>query len=181
MTNKKSFDTRKLVLLALLTAIVVVLQLLGSFIRIGPASVSLVLVPIVIGAALISIPSGAWLGLVFGFVVLITDGLYFLGIHPIGTIVTILIRGMLAGLFAGIIYHLISKKNKTIAIVCAAVICPMVNTGIFLLGLYLFFQAYFLILSPAAFINFPAELILNLVLVPTIVRLVQYGQNRNNN
>ena len=50
----KNIDVRvrKLTLLALFTAIVIVLQLLGSFIRFGPFSISLVLEPIVIGSAL---------------------------------------------------------------------------------------------------------------------------------
>ena len=62
--------TRQLAGMALLTGIVVVLQLLGSFIRFGPFSVSLVLMPIVIGAALYGVAAGAWLGFVFGFTVL---------------------------------------------------------------------------------------------------------------
>ena len=51
MTKNKQITTRTMVLTAVLTAVVVVLQLLGSFIRFGPFSISLVLVPIVIGAA----------------------------------------------------------------------------------------------------------------------------------
>ena len=50
---------------ALLTAIVVVLQFLGFFLRFSTFSISLVLMPIVIGAALYGIGTGAWLGLVF--------------------------------------------------------------------------------------------------------------------
>ena len=178
MTKAKKFDTRKLVLLALLTAIVVVLQLIGSFIRIGPASVSLVLVPIVVGAALISIAAGAWLGFVFGFVVLVTEGLFFMGLNPIGTIITIIVRGILAGLSAGVLYYFISKKSNLFAAIGAAIICPIVNTGIFLLGVAAFFPTFFPVLSPAAIVNFPLELIINLVLAPTIVRLVQHGQKR---
>ena len=39
--------------LAMLVALVVVLQLLGSFVKIGPLPMSFVLVPIVIGACLL--------------------------------------------------------------------------------------------------------------------------------
>jgi thiamine transporter ThiT len=49
---------RNLVGTALLTAIVFVLQVLGSFVRFGPFSISLVLVPIVVGAALYGAYSG---------------------------------------------------------------------------------------------------------------------------
>ena len=68
----KKVDTKKLVGVALFTAIVVVLQLIGSGIKLGPFSISLVLVPIVVGAALYGKSAGAWLGFVFGFVVLLT-------------------------------------------------------------------------------------------------------------
>lgn len=47
MTNRQNI--KRTAELAILTAIVVVFQLLGSFIHIGPTNVSLVLVPIVIG------------------------------------------------------------------------------------------------------------------------------------
>lgn len=48
----KKNDIQSLVGTAIVSAVVVVLQLLGSFIKFGTFSVSLVLVPIVIGAAL---------------------------------------------------------------------------------------------------------------------------------
>ena len=96
--------------LAILTAIVVVLQLLGSFIRFGPFSVSLVLVPIVIGAALFGMGGGAWLGFVFGVVVLLSgDAAAFLPIHVFGTVLTVLLKGTLAGLAAGFIHTLLVK------------------------------------------------------------------------
>ena len=66
--ESKRFSTRTLTGVALLTAIVVVLQLLGSFIRFGTFSISLVLVPIVVGAALYGAWAGCWLGFVFGLV-----------------------------------------------------------------------------------------------------------------
>ena len=48
----KNNNTQKIVGLGLFTAIVIGLQLMGSFIRFGTFSISLVLVPVVIGAAL---------------------------------------------------------------------------------------------------------------------------------
>ena len=69
--NNSNGKTRRLAGLALFTAIVVVLQLLGSFIKFGPFAVSLVLIPIVVGAAVYGVSAGAWLGFVFGVVVTI--------------------------------------------------------------------------------------------------------------
>ncbi|MCL1804534.1 MAG: ECF transporter S component [Clostridiales bacterium] len=193
MTKAKSFDTRQMVLLAMLTAVVVVLQFLGAFIRFGPFSISLVLMPIAVGAALIGVWAGAWLGLAFGLVVLLSgDAAVFLAIDPFGTIVVVLLKGALAGLAAGAAYKALAKAGKTVAAVTAAAVCPIVNTGIFILGTYVFFlptirswgeAAGFA--SATAFIfvgmiglNFVVELILNLVLSPVIIRLVQFGQDR---
>ena len=64
--KSKRIETRVLTGVAIFTAIVVVLQLLGSFVRFGPFSVSLVLIPIVVGAAMYGAGAGAWLGFVFG-------------------------------------------------------------------------------------------------------------------
>ena len=71
--NNSNGKTRRLAGLALFTAIVVVLQLLGSFIKVGPFAVSLVLIPIVVGAAVYGVSAGAWLGFVFGVVVTIAS------------------------------------------------------------------------------------------------------------
>ena len=181
---------QKLTLLALLTAIVVVLQLLGSFIRFGNFSVSLVLVPIVIGAALLGVGAGGWLGLVFGVAVLLSgDAAGFLGISVPGTLITVLAKGTLAGLAAGAVYRLIEKKNTLAATIAAAVVCPMVNTGVFLIGCFtFFFKAISEMAAGAgqdvfAFIifvfvggNFIFELLFNVVLAPVILRIVDVGK-----
>jgi len=188
---KNSFDTKKIVLLAILTAIVIALQIAAIVTRpLFPMfSITLVLVPIVIGAALIGVWAGAWLGLVFGFAVLISgDAAPFMVIDPFGTITVVLLKGMLAGLAAGFVYKVLSKKDKTIAAIIAAIVCPLVNTGIFILGSYIFFLPTLTqwgaaagYASVTAFIflamvglNFLVELAINFVLSPTIVRLIQY-------
>ena len=189
----KTVRTRELVLLGLLTAIVFILQFVGAAIRFGPFSITLVLMPIVIGAALIGIYAGAWLGLVFGFVVLLTgDANVFLTIHPFGTVLVVLLKGALAGFAAGAVYKLLCTKGKTLAAVVAGAVCPIVNTGIFIIGAYVFFLPTIVEWGEAAgyanatsfiFIgmiglNFLFELGLNLVLSPVIVRLIQYGQDK---
>ena len=190
-TNKK-FDTRKLVLLALLTAIVVILQLLAWLIPVYPFRLNLILIPVVIGAALISPLAGAWLGLVFGFVVLVTDATIFLAFDPLATIVVILARGILFGLSAGFVYKLFANRNKTLAVISAAIVAPIVNTGIFILGLYIFFiplvmgfgeffgfaDSASIIFLGLVGINFPIEFAVNLILSPVIIRLVQLRQDK---
>ena len=184
MNMKVKTDTRKLVLTAVLIAVVFALQYLGSFIRFGVFSISLVLVPIVIGAALCGPVTGAILGLAFGVAVLASgDAALFLGINPFGTVVTVLLKGLLAGLAAGFVYRALSKKSEMLAVILAAIICPVVNTGIFLLGCVLFFLptvtewaggtnvGVFMITSFVG-LNFLFEMAVNIILSPVIVRLI---------
>ncbi|MDD6729187.1 MAG: ECF transporter S component [Eubacteriales bacterium] len=181
-------NTKKIAGVGLLTAIVVVLQLLGSFIRFGPFSISLVLIPIAVGAALYGKWSGAWLGLAFGVTVLLSgDAGAFLAVNPIGTVITVLLKGLLAGLLAGLAYSLIEKKSRIAAVITSAIVCPVVNTGVFLIGCRLFFfetikewaggtnvLQYMLVGLVGA--NFLFELGANIILSPTIVKLVKIGR-----
>ncbi len=143
MKNQKQIrgSTELLVLGAILTALVIVLQLLGSFIRFGMFSVSLVLLPIVVGASKCGIKVGAWLGFVFGVAVLLSgDAAAFLAVDVAGTIITVLLKGTLCGLCAGLVYKAFEKYNVYVAVVAAALVCPVVNTGVFLIGCVLFFM-----------------------------------------
>ncbi len=187
--EKKKFNTKALVGLGLLTAIVVVLQAMAISIRFGVFAITLTLVPIVVGAALYGWKAGAWLGFVFGVVVLFTDAGAFLAVNVPGTIVTCILKGTLAGLCAGAVYKLISKKNKIAAVISAGVVSPVVNTGIFLLGCVLFFMgtieewaagagfenagAY--MVTAFVGLNFVVELAINLVLSSAIVAIIEYG------
>lgn len=190
--NRKQ-QTQKLVLGAILTAIVVILQLMGSFIRFGPFAISLVLIPIVIGAATCGYKIGAWLGFVFAMVVLLSgDASAFLTIDILGTIITVLLKGTLCGLAAGLVYKLFEKNNRYLAVISAAVVCPIVNTGIFLLGCQIFFMstitewglaagfnsaAQYMFLGLAGG-NFLFELAINIILSPVILRVINYKKNK---
>ncbi|MDD6673267.1 MAG: ECF transporter S component [Eubacteriales bacterium] len=188
---KTNTKTSKVVGLGLFTAIVVVLQLLGSFIKFGPFSITLVLAPIVIGAALYGIGAGAYLGLVFGATVLISgDAAAFLTINPIGTVIIVLLKGMLAGLAAGLVYSLISKASSLAGVIVAGVVCPIVNTGIFLAGCYIFFQEWLVavfgttgfvtVVAGLVGVNFLIELGINMVLSTAIVKIIDLGKKQLN-
>lgn len=186
---KANTKTSKVVGLGLFTAIVVVLQLLGSFIKFGPFSITLVLAPIVIGAALYGIGAGAYLGLVFGATVLISgDAAAFLTINPIGTVIIVLLKGMLAGLTAGLVYSLISKASSLAGVIVAGVVCPIVNTGIFLAGCYIFFQEWLVavfgttgfvtVVAGLVGVNFLIEMGINMVLSTAIVKIIGLGKKQ---
>ena len=91
--DRASLTVPRLAGLGILTAVPIVLQMLGSFIKFGPFSISLTLVPIVVGAALFGPLAGAWLGFVFSMVVLFTDAQAFLAVSVPGTVLTVLLKG----------------------------------------------------------------------------------------
>ncbi len=192
MSNERKKQTQTLVLGAILTALVIVLQLMGSFIRFGMFSISLVLIPIVIGAATCGWKIGAWLGFVFGAAVLMSgDAAAFLAVDVFGTILTVLLKGTACGLLAGLVYKALEKKNHYIAVIAAAITCPVVNTGVFLLGCVIFFlptitewgiaggfsnAAAYMFLGLAGG-NFLVELGANIILSPVIIRVLSFKKD----
>ena len=216
-TQVRRNKTEKLVLAALLTALVVLLQYLGAFVRFGPFSISLVLIPIVIGAATCGASIGAWLGFVFGVVVLASgDAAAFLAVDVIGTVITVLVKGTACGFVAGLVYRVvlnaldkrssrqidrmksdfglcqncesgvfkfISRNNTYIAVLVAAIVCPIVNTGVFLIGCFIFFMETITVWAGGSNVghyiifglvggNFLFEVLFNIVLSPDVVRLL---------
>lgn len=134
------FKTKNMTLLSLMTALVAIFQCIGLIIPIGFNVGAFALVPLVVGSAMLGPLAGAWLGFIFGLVVVITGqaaGFYVLGV--IETIAVVLIKGTIAGLLSGIAYKLIAKKNSLSAIIIASIICPVVNTAIFALACYTVF------------------------------------------
>lgn len=185
MTKMTKQQINTLTLSAVFTAIVIVLQLLGAFIRFGTFSVSLVLVPIVLGAALCGIKTGAWLGLVFGVAVLLSgDAAAFMQFDVFGTVVTVLLKGALAGLAAGFTYKALERVNRYLAVIVAALVCPLVNSGVFVLGCFAFFYNDLSAWAPegqsiVAFIfiglvglNFIFEVAVNILLSPAVLRVI---------
>lgn len=177
--------------LAILTAIVLVLQLTGTAIKLGGTSISLVLIPIVLGAVLLGPSAGAWLGFVFGAVT------YLMGVfgldaftnilfsaHPFLTALICFGKAICAGLAAGLVYRAICKFNPYAAAIAASAVAPIVNTGLFILGGLTmsgtlaenfangagFSVMYFLIIGCAG-LNFIFEFLLDLVLSPVIYRV----------
>lgn len=189
----KKISTSTVVGIGLLTAIVIVLQFISMALRFGNFSITLTLIPIVVGAALYGIKTGAWLGFVFGAAVLLTgDAASFLTVNVPGTIATVLVKGTMAGLCAAVVYRLIAKKNEIIAVLVSSVAAPVVNTGIFLLGCRIFFydtvkawgeglgfeNAFVYMIVGLVGINFLIELGTNLVLNPAILRIIKIGRKK---
>lgn len=189
-TNARKMSTQKMVLAAILTAIVVVLQLLAQYTTFfGPFSTAVALIPIVIGAAMCGLGVGAWLGFVFSIVVLLSGGAnLFLAVDVPGTIVTVITKGTACGLASAVAYLGLQKlhANRVLSVLAAAIVCPVVNTGVFMLGCMVFFMDDVSVLAnmlgssstgvalfwALAMGNFLFELGMNIVLSPAIVRIL---------
>lgn len=182
--RKSTIDIKSITYLGILTAVVVVLQLIGNYVAVpisgAMVSISLSLIPIVIASTMRGPWAGAWLGFVSAMVILIGGGAtFFLSLNPFGTIVTVIIKGTVSGIVAGFAYKFISSANKYVAVVFAALFCPIVNTGIFFIGGLIFFYDTLPLVAVGAIINFTFELIVNIILSPTIVRLIDIVQKKN--
>ena len=183
-------NTRTLTGLAVLSAIVVFLQLFATFIKFGPFSITLAMVPVVVGAALYGPKAGAYLGGVFGVVVLIAcifgwdaGGSILWNARPFVTLVLCIGKGALAGLACGGAYWALKQYNGTFAAVVAGLVGPVVNTGVFCLAMVLLYDAVLAtwaggssivtyIVTGLVGVNFLVEMAVDIVLSPAIVRVI---------
>ena len=194
----KAKDTSlNIAMLGLFGGIVVVLQSLSYAIKIGTFNLSLVLIPVVLGAVMFGPRFGAIAGGVFGAVTVIAciigldaGGSILFQSSPVLTTLVCLFKGAAAGYVAGVIGSKLSKKNKYVATVFAAVAAPVVNTGIFVAAMFVFFKdtlfvwsgesnVFYYTIFGLVGINFLIEFAVNAVFSPVIYRIIN-ALRRNN-
>ena len=196
MRNQK---IKRMAAVALLMALVVVMQFVSGLIPpVGGFSISLVLIPVVLGSALYGPSVGALLGGTFGVIVFINcvtgadpGGAMVFQANPVLCFLVVMAKGILAGLVSGWMYKLLKGINTYLAMLCAAIICPMVNTGVFVVCMLTFFKdvlsvwagggdllAY--ILTGLVVANFLPEMIINVVFSPAGQRIAHVVQKNDN-
>lgn len=188
----RSLKIRKMVMITILSVLAMVLQLFSNYVQFGPVSITLSLIPIVVGAILYGPISGFIIGAVTGLIVFFAPGTIGL-FWPYGVFITLLVcvfKMGLAGLISGLLYKLINKFNKKIAVIISSVIVPLVNTGLFAIATLLFYYDLLSSLAPSGqatvtylflgFIgfNFIIEFIVNSVLSPVVLRLVNMANEK---
>ncbi len=187
--NTASARIQTLVGTAVLAAIVIVLQVFASGIRIGPFTPTLSLIPIIIGAIVYGPVTGAVLGAIFGIIVVIAVisgaepfSLLMFNQNPAATVITCLLKGAAAGYLSGLLYQVL-KKKKIVNIVSASVIAPVANTGIFCIAMLTIFRnlwaestggqnPFVFLLITFVGMNFLFELAFDIVLIPVIMRII---------
>lgn len=191
--NTMYTKTGRLVGTGILTALIIVLQTFASGIKIANFTPPLSLIPIITGAILFGEFTGAILGFVFGIVVVMTVisgaepfSTLMLNFNPVMTVVICLLKGTAAGYLSGLAYKLLSGRSKMLSLIISSIITPIVNTGIFTIGMLTVF--YKLINDSAASagadntivfffsafigINFLTEVVFVAVLVPAISNII---------
>lgn len=192
METTRTRRIRKLVVMAMLTALVIVLQLI-SILPINPVvGVTFALTPIVIGAILYGEWAGALLGAVMGievFIMVVTGQAGSLStamfqLNPVVTFLVCVLKTAIAGFLSGWLYSLLEKTGKkTLAAIVSALVCPVVNTGLFLSALLTVFygvadkfaegsMVHFVFIGILG-VNFILEFVINSVASPAIARIVQ--------
>ncbi len=190
--NKEHSNTQRLAVLAVLTAIVIILQV-AVVIPLGPFTVTLTMLPIIIGAILYGPVGGAVLGAAFGIVVSIqvvtgAAGAFstaMLEFQPAATILVCLLKGIAAGAAAGAFFRLFRRRSFYLGVVMAAVIAPIINTGIFSVTCLTIFRSLIenalgtsgnlLLVFLTTFIglNFLVEFGVNVALTPIVMRILR--------
>lgn len=189
--KEKFFSTKNVVYLAILTALLVVLNLLSTVFKVV-TNVNLTLIPIVLGALLLGVRGGLILGTISGVMTFVfgVTGVdpftnFLFNNHPVLTFLTCTVKIIVAGVLGGLVYNLLKNKNKYFATFIASAIVPIVNTLIFILGaltMYGTFSTlasgegvsvmYYLIIMCAG-LNFLIELGINLVVAPAIYTVIR--------
>lgn len=145
--KKRKQNVVRLTVTASLLAITIVLQAIAGFIVIPVTNTSpaLALIPIAVGAIIYGPSCGALLGLGWSLFILVSgQASGYMAMNFIGTIITVVGKGTLAGLGSAYVYKLLKEKNYVVAIIVASIVTPLINSLVYRIGLITFFQDYFL-------------------------------------
>lgn len=148
-TANKKFDTRYMVELAMMIAIILLMSFTPlGYIRTPGLSVTLLTIPVAVGAIILGPKGGAVCGLAFGatsFYMALTGSSAFaamlLSISPVSTFITCIVARVLEGWLTGLIFAALYKKasTKKISYYIASLACPLLNTLFFMGFLCIFF------------------------------------------
>lgn len=150
MKTTNRFDTRRLVILAMLTAVLLVMSYTPlGYLNIGPLAISLNMIPVAIGAVALGPQGGALLGGVFGITSCLqcvgiggtsAMGVILFEISPLRTIIQRLVTRILAGLLTGYLFVALRKLTHHTAVYFLTGFCAAaLNTLLFMLVLVLLF------------------------------------------
>ena len=147
---KKKFETKRLVLLAVLAGILLAMSFTPiGYLNIGPLAISLNMIPVAIGAIALGPSGGAVLGVVFGITSCLqcvgiggtsAMGVAMFEISPVLTLLQRFVPRLLAGWLAGWVYVGVNKlTNSTVASFVTGFSAALMNTVLFMTALVALF------------------------------------------
>lgn len=195
MEKKKTFSSKQITGIAVLLALVIVLQAALGSITIGVVQLNFTLIPIVLGAILFGPFAGAFLGFACGVVVLVQ---VIMGLAPFYvliwandpfiTLLTCIVKTTVAGLVSGLLFNLLKKKNVYLALFVASGVVPVINTALFVLGCLGMTDSVYVmagdvnvlkfILVGIVTFNFFIEFAINLIFSPALYRVIGFVDKR---
>ena len=199
--NSKFFSAKNVAILGILIALVIVLQLFASAVPMFGVTLNFSLIPIAFAGILLGAFGGAIVGFVCGLVVFISmavlGGEVFTSTlfqaHPVMLTLICIGKTTIAGLVSGLVFKFLSKKKEFLAVCISAIILPIINTGIYMLGIIIMKDTTATFLGMGAnsamavfgavfaliWLNFVLEMAVNLVFIPMIKRVVKAIKKAN--
>ncbi|MBE5737231.1 MAG: ECF transporter S component [Clostridiales bacterium] len=193
--NSKFFSAKNVALLGILIALVIVLQLFASAIPMFGVTLNFSLIPIALAAILLGPLGGAIVGFICGLVVFITMAIlghepstaYLFQTNPVILTIMCIGKTTLAGVASGLLFNVLKKINFHTAVIVGSLIIPIVNTGIYMLGIVLMKEsaaefmalttssagAVFAVVFGLIWLNFVLEIVITAIFTPMLYRLVK--------
>ena len=146
-TNARKVDTGKMVRMAILIAIIILMAFTPlGYLKTPTIEITFLMIPVAIAAIIVGPTGGAIAGGVFGLTSFFQCfgiswfGTTLFGINPIFTFILCLIPRILAGWLPGLLYAAMSRRwNKTVSAIAASLAAPLLNTVLFITGLFFMF------------------------------------------
>lgn len=146
--EKKRLSTKQFVEMALLAAVILLMAFTPiGYIKTLGLEITLIVVPVTVGAVTLGPVAGAVLGAIFGLTSFVqcfgmsAFGAVLLGIQPFFTFIVCFVPRLLMGWLTGIIYQALGKVRpmRKFALVIANLAGPLLNTCLFMTTLVLLF------------------------------------------
>lgn len=183
MTNNKKKNLYQLVLIAMFIAIMLLMNFtpIGYITVTGAFSITLMTIPVALGASCTGVVGGTILGFVFG----LTSFLQAFGIgfmidpsatplfteNPFGYTITCFVPRIITGFLAGLVFSSFEKKNntKTWVFAISSALVPILNTALFMASYIAFYSdtsfggAVMTVLLTILTINFLVEFLITVI------------------
>lgn len=193
--NSKFFTAKNVAILGILVGLVIVLQIFASAIPMFGITLNFSLIPIALAGITMGVIGGTIVGFACGVVVFITMAV--MGLEPSTAflfqtnpfVLTVMCIGKttIAGAVSGLLFKVVSKKNRVVAVGISSLAIPVVNTGIYMLGMVImkssvadFLQlnsstasVVFVVVFGLIWLNFLLEMAVNVIFTPILYRVIK--------